>query len=186
MLNVLLIKKTMRALGLTGKDVGGAFMSIPLCHAVNQIGCVISYASFRANVPPPANTRFGKVAGENRVSACVNPAAIGGGPGEMHAYLAATGWTVDGAAMTTPFVSVPAMLTGECVSDATVSYLAITVNGNAADPRADDIKGDVIANGQVQKDWGLHLIDVNLAMGNLIGIVAEQSKMYLKNCPCKK
>ena len=37
-----------------------------------------------------------------------------------------------------------------------------------------DIKGDVIANGQVQKDWGLHLIDVNLAMGNLIGIVAEQ------------
>ncbi len=168
------------------KDVGGAFKSIPLCHAVNQIGCVITYASFRANVPPPANSRFGKVPGENMTSACVNPAAIGGGPGEMHAYLAATGWTVDGASVATPFVSVPSMLSGECVSDATVSYLAITVNGNAADPRADDIKGDVIANGQVQKDWGLHLIDVNLAMGNLVAIVAEQGKMYLKNCPCKK
>jgi hypothetical protein len=169
-----------------GLDVGGAFKHIPLCHAVNQTGCVITYASFRANSPPPANTRFGKVPGENMMSACVNPAAIGGGPGELHAYLNSATWTVDGAAVTTPFVSVPGMLSGECVSDATVSYLAITVNGIPADPRADDIPGDVLSNGQVQKDWGLHLIDVNLAMGQLIDIVAEQSKTYLKNCPCKK
>jgi len=180
-----------------GQDVGGGFQHIPLCHAVNQIGCVITYASFRADSPPPANTRFGKVPGENMISACVNPAAIGGGPGELHSYLAAAGrgngsaaepapWVAGGAAVTTPFVSVPGLLSAECVANDAGSYLAITVNGNPADPRVDDITGDIISNGQVQKNWGLHLIDVNLAMGNLIDIVAEQGKMYLKHCPCKK
>jgi MinD-like ATPase involved in chromosome partitioning or flagellar assembly len=28
-------------------------------------------------------------------------------------------------------------------------------------------------------DWGLHLIDANLTMGNLVAIVGEQSKAYL-------
>jgi hypothetical protein len=168
-----------------GKDVGGAFKKIPLCHAVNQTGCLISYASFRATSPPPANTKFGKVPGENMMSACVNPAAIGGGPGELHAYLSAKGWNAD-PKITTPFVSAPGLLSGECINDATGSYLAITINANPADPRPDDITGDVITDGKVQKDWGFHLIDANLTMGNLIGIVAEQSKMYLRHCPCKE
>ena len=45
------------------------------------------------------------------------------------------------------------------------------MHGNPADPRADDIVGDVMANGQVNASWGLHLIDVNLAMGNLVDVV---------------
>lgn len=167
-----------------GKDVGGAFPTIPLCHAINQTGCVITYASFRVTSPPPANTRFGKVPGENRQSACVNPAAIGGGPGELRAYLSASSWT--GEKVNTPFVRVPGMISGECVADTNASYLAVTLDNNKADVRPDDIAGDVISNGQVQKDWGLHLIDVNLSMGNLIDIVAEQGKTYLHNCPCKK
>ena len=31
-------------------------------------------------------------------------------------------------------------------------------------------------NGKVLEDWGLHLIDVNLAMGNLLTIVGEETK----------
>ena len=31
----------------------------------------------------------------------------------------------------------------------------------------------------VLADWGLHLIDVNLAIGNLVDIVGQQSKVYL-------
>ena len=79
----------------------------------------------------------------------------------------------------TPFVSVPGLLTAECVSNEKGSYLAVTVHGNAADPRTDDIVGDVVVNGQVLADWGLHLIDVNLAIGNLIDIVGEQSRAFL-------
>ena len=174
-----------------GKDVGGAFQHIPLCHSATQTGCVITYASFRSTIPPPANSRFGRVQDENMMSACVNPAALGGGSGELHAYLASGGRSIVGSSaeprawvtppkpIDTPFVSVPGLLTAQCVSNDTGSYLEVTVHGNPADPRADDIVGDVMANGQVNASWGLHLIDVNLAMGNLVDIVREQGKAFL-------
>ena len=58
------------------------------------------------------------------------------------------------------------------------SYLEVTVHGDPADPRVDDISGDVITNGQVNASWGLHLIDVNVAMGNLLDIVAQQARAF--------
>jgi hypothetical protein len=175
-----------------GKDVGGAFQHMPLCRSASQLGCVISYVSFRADVPPPANSRFGRVPAEGMTAACVNPAALKGGKGEMHAYLSsgANGvstssaqpkpWVSTSQTIDTPFVSVPGLLTAECVTSDAGSYLAITTNANAADARTDEISGDVVANGQVMKDWGLHLIDAHVAMGNLIDVVAQQSKAYLK------
>lgn len=172
-----------------GKDVGGAFQHIPLCKTATQVGCAIAYASFRANVPPPANSRFGRVTGENMVAACVNPADLSGDKGALHAYLSGRQITSSSAEpkpwvnppkpVDTPFVSVPGLLTAKCVSDDKFSYLAVTVHGNAEDPRVDDIAGDVVRDGQVQQDWGLHLIDVNLAIGNLVDIVKSESKAYL-------
>ena len=175
-----------------GKDVGGAFKNMPLCRSANQTGCIISYVTFRNDVPPPANSLFGKVAGDGMVAACTNPADLRGGIGELKAYLGNGGSIVSSAAATkpwvtpeqpvnTPFVSVPGLLTGKCVENEKGSYLAVTVHGNPRDPRTDEIVGDVVANGQVQANWGLHLIDVNVAMGNLVEIVGEQSKAYLKN-----
>ena len=35
-----------------------------------------------------------------------------------------------------------------------------------------------MTNRKVQPDWGLHLIDFSVAMGNLIDIVGQQSKAY--------
>ncbi|GFE81419.1 lysophospholipase [Steroidobacter agaridevorans] len=173
------------------KDVGGSFQSMPLCRSASQLGCVISYVTFRSDAPPPANSRFGRVPTEGMQAACVNPAALKGGKAEMHAYLSSgfngvstesaqpKPW-VAGAKIETPFVSVPGLLTGECVSNDTGSYLAITTNGNPADPRTDEIPGDVVAGGNVMKDWGLHLIDAHVAMGNLVDVVEQQSKAYLK------
>jgi hypothetical protein len=177
-----------------GKDVGGAFQYIPLCRSSTQTGCVITYASFRSTIPPPTNTRFGRVAGENienMMAACTNPAALGGGSGPLHAYLPSGGRSVTGSSaeprpwvnppkpINTRFVSVPGLLTAQCVSDEHGSYLEVTVHGNPAGPRTDDIVGDVMTNGQVNASWGLHLIDVNLAIGNLISIVRDQGKAYL-------
>jgi hypothetical protein len=56
--------------------------------------------------------------------------------------------------------------------------LEVTVHGVAADPRVDDITGDLAVNGQILANWGLHLIDMNLAMGNLVEIVGRQAKAY--------
>jgi len=173
-----------------GKDVGGDFQTVPLCHSDTQVGCVIAFASFRANLPPPANSRFGKSNGPGLEAACVNPAALGGGSGAVHAYLASAGrglgnsleprpWATD-KTVVTPYVSVPGMLTAECAHNEVGNYLAITVHGDPADARVDDITGDVVIGGQVQQDWGLHLIDMNLFMGNMIGIVKAESRAYLK------
>jgi hypothetical protein len=173
-----------------GKDVGGAFKSTPLCHAAGQIGCVIAYASFNEASPPPANSRFGKprepVPG--LVAACVNPASLSGGRGELKSYLgtasaiaASSGtppvWT-SRARVETPFVSLPGLLSAECVSAGGFNYLSVRVNAVPGDPRTDIIGGEVMAFGAVQKDWGLHLIDVNLAMGNLLDVLDAQTRTW--------
>jgi hypothetical protein len=174
-----------------GKDVGGTFQHVPLCRSDSQTGCVVTYASFRSTVPPPANTLFGKVADQNMVAACTNPAALGGGAGQLHAYLSRTGSTITGTMapkpwttltserpIDTPWVSVPGLLTATCASNESATYLEVTVHGDPADPRVDDITGDLVANGQPLANWGLHLIDVNLSMGNLVDIVGRQAKAY--------
>jgi hypothetical protein len=52
------------------------------------------------------------------------------------------------------------------------SYLELTVlsGSNAAIPQ--DVTGDIGA------DWGLHLIDVNIAMGSLVNLAASQAAAF--------
>ena len=175
-----------------GKDVGGSFEHIPLCHAPSQTGCVITYASFRSTVPPPANTLFGKAPAPEKTAACVNPAALDGGSGELHSYLSTDGKTIVGTqppkpwvpnkTIDTPWVSLPGLLTAKCASNDNATYLEVTVHPESSNGsgRTDDITGDLRAANGVQPNWGLHLIDVNLSMGNLLDIVAQQSKAYKK------
>ena len=74
-------------------------------------------------------------------------------------------------------MSVPGLLSAACVQNDKGSYLEVTVHGDPRDPRTDDIVGDVMTNGQLQPTWGLHLIDVNLAMGNLLdGRLAQSGR----------
>jgi hypothetical protein len=178
--------------GLTvakGKDVGGSFQTMRLCHSAKQVGCAIGYSSFRADVPPPETTRFAQSADPNLVPVCTNPAALGGGSGKLHAYLSSgallsskqpTAWVTNSETpIDTGFVSVPGLLSARCVTGKKGPYLAVTVHGNPRDPRTDDIVGDVVSDGKVQPDWGLHVIDMYLAMGNLVDIVEQQAKTYL-------
>jgi Protein of unknown function (DUF3089) len=167
-----------------GKDVGGSFQHIPLCHSATQTGCVITYVSFRSTVPPPENTRFGSVADPNMVAACTNPAALAGGRGDLHAYLSADGsrivgttkpkpWVTPDRPIETPWVSVPGLLTAECKSNDRATYLEVTAHADPAGARTDDIVGDLTP------DWGLHLVDFNVSMGNLIDIVGQQAKAWV-------
>jgi Protein of unknown function (DUF3089) len=167
-----------------GKDVGGAFKNVPLCHSPSQTGCAIVFATFRSTVPPPANSLFGIVTEPGMEAACSNPADLAGGSGELKAYLATEGRTIASAGkpriwvtpeqkIDTPFVSVPGLLTAKCATNEHGNYLEVTVHGNPADPRTDDIGGDMTPQ------WGLHLIDMNLTMGNLLEVVDQQAKAYL-------
>ena len=169
-----------------GADVGGDFAHIGLCRSVDQVGCVVSWASFRSTAPPPEGSLFGRPRGSGGgVSACVNPAALAGGPAELHSYFTIRGGAVLGGGtepawvdptigtVTTPFVQLPGLVTGECVTTNGFNYLSITVHGDPADPRVDDVVGDI------SPPWGLHLQDVNLVMGDIVRLVAAQSAAYL-------
>ena len=75
-------------------------------------------------------------------------------------------------------MTLPGMLTAQCKSNEYATYLEITVNGDPNDPRVDDITGDLGAAGKPLANWGLHLVDVNVAMGNLLDLVDAQAKTY--------
>lgn len=174
-------------------DVGGSFKHIPLCHSRTEIGCVIAFASFRASSPPPTNSLFGQGRkDEGTVAACVNPAAPGGSSGALEAFMPArgplivgastsqAGWTNPPETIDTPFVELPGLLSAECVSDEHGTYLAISVHPTPGGRRVNDIPGDVVIGGKVQANWGLHLVDANLTMGNLVDLVGDEARAYLE------
>jgi len=169
-----------------GRDVGGTFQHIPLCRSTTQTGCVVTYSTYRSTVRPGIAGLFGVVAGADMVAGCTNPAALGGGEAELHAYLgtAALGtgleWTDPPHPIDTEFVSVPGLLTGRCVERVRFNYLEVTVHGDPSDPRTDDIPGDVMQGGQPSRAWGLHLVDMAVAMGDLVDLVGTQAEAYVR------
>lgn len=172
-----------------GADVGGDFKAMPLCRSAAQLGCVIAYASFRADAPPPVDTLFGRLGANAAVGAfdaatstvaCTNPAALAGGPGALNALLplrenllgqptTAGAWGARGQATTANFLAWP-QLAAECVEADGASYLSVRLPA--------EVPGDVTFNGQILRNWGLHLIDANLALGNLVQIVREKSRAF--------
>lgn len=163
-----------------GKDVGGTFKSIPLCHSASQFGCVLTWSDYRDTFPPAANALFGADRG-GMEAACTNPANLSGGVGVPKSYWSAgaVDW-VKGKTITTPFVSTPGLVTTECVARNGHHYLQVHVNAKPNDPRTDQIEGDVMTNGQPDAGWGLHLIDANIAMGNMLDIVEQQGRAWRK------
>jgi hypothetical protein len=168
----------------TGADVGGDFQNVPLCRSKKQTGCAIAYGSFRSTVPPPLDSLFGRSREPGLEAACTNPANLAGGSGTLHPYLPADGKSLPilpppsapewGAPVSTPFVALPDFLSSQCGEHNGFHYLELTVHGDPADPRIDDIGGDITPN------WGMHLIDANVAMGDLVTITKSQAKAFGK------
>lgn len=178
-----------------GADVGGTFQHIPACRAATQTGCVIAYVSFRETAPPPPVGIFAHaydpktlqpIAGHQVL--CTNPASLEGGSGSLNGYFPTVAWQWTppeyvwintGGKIDTPFVSTPGLVSARCISEGPSTYLAIRLHGRADDVRTHDIPGDVIVNGRLFPDWGLHRIDVQVALGNLVDIVERQAAAYL-------
>lgn len=170
-----------------GAAVGGDFRNVPLCTAPDETGCVLTWATFRSTAPPPPNSSFGRPRDGEGVAGCVNPAAVGGESAELTPYFpadasasilstlgvgAGSGGWLRGTDITTPFVTLPGLVSGECASQGGFNYLSVTVSADPSDPRADDIGGDLTP------EWGLHLIDVSIVMGDIVERVRDQAAAY--------
>jgi hypothetical protein len=164
----------------TGKDVGGSFQNIPACLSAGQTGCVIAYSSFPQE--PPSNSDFGRPgqgvslqSGQTQSTGvqvlCTNPANLAGGSGALDPYFPTPGTTGASTDVTTPWVEYPDLYTAQCQSSGGATWLQI-----------DDIAGSSDRRPQVTEilgpQWGFHLEDVNLALGNLVQIVSEEEAAY--------
>ena len=169
-----------------GKDVGGTFKAIPLCRAAGQNGCVVAYETFPASSPPPDDSRFTHPETPGMEVACTDPAALAGG--RLDPILATQttlvgeppldpGWAAFVKPLDTPFVSLPGIASGHCVEGPKTSYLSVSINSpQAPDAWPATLPGDLVVDGRLLKSWGWHLIDVNIAMGNLIDFVSTLRK----------
>lgn len=170
-------------------DMGGSFKNIPKCTEPGQVGCVIAYASYAAEAPPSGATAlFGRDppadAGAQQVI-CTEPGALANNDGNYagtYIRLQSNNASFmseqppEFADVKTPFVLYRDYFKGECVREAPFSYLKITANPSEDDerPQPSYRRPDLEATG-----WGLHLVDFNLALDDLIKAVELQAEAAL-------
>jgi hypothetical protein len=156
----------------TDTDGGSPFVDLPLCESADDIGCVVSYASYSASEPPGDDALFGRT--DQGPAVCTNPASLEGGSGDLSPYFtAAEGANLaPGIAVATPWVSVRGALTAECVETNGRQYLQVTLGGDPTDVRDRELRGGL------PPTWGLHLVAANVAMGNLESLAASQAAAY--------
>jgi hypothetical protein len=154
----------------SGKLVGGSFLHIPACQSERQTGCVIAYSSFSST--PPTDSYFGRPgqgvslqSGQTAKTGlqvlCVNPAALSGGAGALLPIFPAPN------RLAAPWVEYPKLYTATCDSADGASWLNIRSIAAPGDTRP-------IVSASLGPQWGLHLDDVNLALGNLVQIVGAE------------
>jgi len=179
-----------------GADLGGDFQQVPVCRSADQTGCVVNYATYRDSDPflAAGQARFGTPR-DGASAICTNPAALAGGRANLSGYFPTTGNTrlevviikrangpyADPASappITTPFYTMPDFISGVCrVDNNGVSYLEASVLADPADPRADDFNGEFIGG----DGWGLHLVDMTIAMGDLVALGSSQAQAWLQD-----
>jgi len=162
----------------TGTGPGGDFHSITACRSASQTGCVIAYSTF--DQTPPASAVFGRTATRGLQVLCTNPAALGGGTGPLDPILPTRPFSPGSSVaagiaalrfsvpqVDTPWVSAPGAYLAHCSASGGSDVLQLVPTAGAP-----------TLHPSPNADWGLHLVDVNIALGNLVGIVGRESAAY--------
>ena len=178
-----------------GKLVGGTLAKTPLCTRLGETGCVVTYVSYRATNPPPPGALLGRTTRPGMTVGCTNPARLARGSAPLDSYWYAgpsvtttndpITWSSSGPPPT-PFLRTEGLASAACVNRGALGYLSVVVNADPADARTDRIPGDVTLGGRPAPGWGLHLADMNLAMGDLIGLVEAQAGAHRRGRPRRR
>ena len=159
-----------------GRTVGGTFDTLPLCTKPDQLGCVVAYQS-----RPDDGKKVGKPAFAPKPGneiACVNPAHDGDSSAlrfsrSLFPIAEQTrSWLhgIDG--IETPFVMLRDFYTGACTEGPDgYRYLGV-----AAAPKVGDARRSLLDLDRFTGTLGLHVVDFQFAMGDLIDLVARKAK----------
>lgn len=161
-----------------GQTVGETFQNIPLCTSEEENGCVIAYRSYAAGLPPTGTWTGSYPAGTD--PACTNPADLSGGLSYLEASYFPTHLEYSGLTMTllegatTPFFLYRTFYTARCARDAQgYSYLEIGIQPVAGDTRTPPFRFEDVPAASL---LGLHILDYNFALGDLIRLVQAKAR----------
>jgi hypothetical protein len=169
------------------RRTGGDFDHIPACASNHQTGCVVAYSSFTGK--PPSNSQFGRTSSDAGVRLlapthpspdlrimCVNPGAPAGGAARLVPYLPSLALRFlprrQRLKVKTPWVSFSGQYSARCESSGDATWLQVTHVGgrDRLPPLAES--GDAAI--------GLHVLDVNIALGNLVRLVRDQAAAFTR------
>jgi len=169
-----------------GRRVGGDFRSIPLCASSGTRGCVMSWVSFRERNVPPVGALFGYAPRPGMAVGCTNPAQPGSTVWERldsyfdtRAGFPVAGGPIRWSSQGSPpvrYVRTEGLVSARCVNDGRLGYLSVRTNADPRDARTDRIGGEVGALGFFLPGWGMHLVDIAIAQGDMIRQVEELSR----------
>ena len=174
-----------------GSDIGGDFKHIPGCRSKTELGCVIAWSTFDRPVPPVSQGEFfgrpygvlGPAARPGEAVLCTNPALLSGtgkwldpifpsapfAPGT----LIAQGIAILGLKTPHPptvFWTEPQAYSAACVDSNGANVLEVNANDGAPTPTPSPLA-----------TWGLHLMDSNIALGNVMEIVRAEVAAWVKS-----
>jgi len=182
---------------LVGAYIPGAnatrqdFAHVPPCTKPSQAGCVVSYSTF--NDTPPDNARFGRTdtdpvgnalglpAGPGTDVLCTDPTELSGTGGRLESLIPSEPFAPGVIAALllklyggpppsadTPWLQPRDHYTARCETSNNAHVLMIAPVGDAKHltPSPDDT-------------WGVHLVDVNIALGNLLTLAGTQTRAWL-------
>ncbi len=178
-----------------GQLEGGTFAHTPLCTSAADTGCVIAYSTFLKE--PPEDSFFGRPDSPllgggtppppGSEVACVNPSVLvqNGSEGSLLPYAPTTPFPGElaGGSPTptaaTPWVQTKGVYQAQCKHENGATWLEPSFKASVT-PEAQTSLAEHNETAQelIGPEWGLHLYDVNIALGNLVNTVAIQSAAY--------
>ena len=167
-----------------GEAVGGDFEHVPGCTAPDQTGCVVTWSTYAADRPAIPEAIFGRaggdVFGEERDGStralCVDAVGL---LGRDHATpIVPKGAPLIGGItgvedITTRFATLPDALDVECDATERHDFLAARL-ADPDDPRPLD--GLLVET--LGAAWGLHLVDMTVALEDLVALAQRQGAAY--------
>jgi Protein of unknown function (DUF3089) len=164
-----------------GRGIGGDFKHVPACRSASQLRCVIAFSTY--DQVPPADSLFGRTTTKGDQVLCTNPAALAGGSAVLDPLFPsrpffpgstlAAGIRLLGLTQPTPktvWSEEPSSYSGRCSTAGGASVLEITA-----------LHGAQTARPSPDATWGLHLLDANIALGNLVAIVHREASAFARH-----
>ena len=150
------------------------FAGVPACRSTSQTGCIVAYSSWKQTPPQDAGEQGVDKSAQHVL--CVNPAAPAGGSAPITPIFP---WFLPEGIVAplnpqpdTFWVSLPGLYSARCIQQGQRSWLLVTRTRNTADPRP------TVAN-ILGPNMGLHAADVNIALGELVGLIRTETASYL-------